>query len=241
MPESKIVQKVIHMLKEATYSEKIAMLKGWLETIVHDIKRDIKSDHLKKDGNFAKNYFPQKNINKLTVSELAEGYSIAIDDKERADALGEFIANRWLLKNTDVYDYFAKQLHQVTENFDSLDVIDLELAKKIMAESIKSFGAQKTYLFSVLNSVVFPKEIFDELREKAEAERLQSVKDEEIEKVQKDWDSQQKHFEQLIARLTDKYEKKLAGIEKKYLKDTEALKKQIAALQKRLEQKKEAM
>ncbi len=165
------------MLKEATYSEKITMLKGWLETIVQDIKRDIKSDHLSKDGNFVKNYFPHKNINKMTVSELAAGYAIAIEDKERADALGEFIANRWLLKNIDVYEYFARQLNRLTDNFDTLDLIDLELSKKIMAESIELFGAQKTYLFSVLNSVVFPKEIFDELCEKAEVERRQAVEE----------------------------------------------------------------
>lgn len=48
------------MLKDTTYAEKMAMLKGWFETILQDIKKDIKNDHLKKDWNFAKSYFPKK-------------------------------------------------------------------------------------------------------------------------------------------------------------------------------------
>jgi hypothetical protein len=44
----------------------------------------------------------------------------------------------------------------------------------------------------------------------------------------------EKAYEREIARLTDKYEKKLQGLQKKYLFDTEALKKQIATLQRKL-------
>jgi hypothetical protein len=226
------------MLKDTTYSEKMAMLKGWLQTILQDIKKDIKVDHLKKDWNFAKTYFPKKNISKLTISELAEGYAIAVDDKEQGDALGEFIANRWLLKNTDVYDYFARQLHQLSDNFDSLDVLDMEFSKKMMAESSHLFGAQKTYLFSIFNSVVFPDEVYDELRQKAELERNQAAEQEETENELLDWAAKEKAYEQQISRLTNKYEKKLTGIEKKYLKDTETLKKQISTLQKKLDQQK---
>ena len=38
-----------------------------------------------------------------------------------------------------------------------------------------------------------------------------------------------------MARLTDKYEKKLMGLQKKYQLDQEALKKQLAALQRKLQ------
>lgn len=224
------------MLKDTTYSEKMVMLKGWLETILQEIKKDIKNDHLKKDWNFAKRFFPKKNVNKLSASELAEGYSIAVDESDQADALGEFIANRWLLKNTDVYDYFARQLNQVTDDFDSIDVLDMDLSKKMMADSTRFFGAQKTYFFSVFNSVVFPEEIYNELRQQAEEERDQIVQQEQAEKEQQEWAAKEKAYEQQMSRLTDKFEKKFAGLEKKYLKDTESLKKQISTLQKKLDQ-----
>ncbi|MEM1283152.1 MAG: hypothetical protein AAGG81_06320 [Chlamydiota bacterium] len=224
------------MLKDTTYSEKMAMLKGWLETIFQDIKKDIKNDHLKKDWNFAKSYFPKKNLNKLSAGQLAEGYAVAIDGSEQVDALGEFIANRWLLKNTDVYDYFARQLNQVTDDFDSLDVLDADVSKKIMNESTSYFGAQKTYLFSVFNSVVFPEEIYEELRLQAQKERDQETRDHESEKEQLDWAAKEEAYEQQISRLHDKYDKKFAGLEKKYLKDVEALKKQISTLQRKLDQ-----
>lgn len=224
------------MLKDTTYAEKMAMLKGWLETILLEIKKDLKNDHLKKDWNFAKTYFPKKNLNKLTGKELAEGYSQAIDQGEQADAIGEFIANRWLLKNTDVYDYFARQLNQVTDDFDSLEVLDTEVSKKIMADSTKFFGSQKTYFFSIFNSVVFPKEIYDELRESAEKERDQVKQQEEAEQEQLDWAAKEKAYEQQISRLHDKFEKKFSGLERKYLKDTETLKKQVSTLQKKLDQ-----
>lgn len=226
------------MLKNATYAQKMAMLKDCLQTIVQEIKKDLKTDHLRKDVSFVKSYFPQKNVSKLTVSELAEGYAIAIEDSERADALGEFIANRWLLKNTDVYDYFANQLHQVTDDFASLDVLDADLSKKIMVESIQHFGAQKTYLFSVFNSVVFPEVIFNELREQAKIERLQAVESERVKNEQVESAITAREFEQRLSRLTDRYEKRLTGMEKKYLKDVETLKKQIASLQRKLEQHK---
>ncbi len=44
-----------------------------------------------------------------------------------------------------------------------------------------------------------------------------------------------RHCEQEVARLTDKYEKKLLGMQKKYAIDTAQLKKQIGMLQKKLE------
>ncbi len=44
-------------------------------------------------------------------------------------------------------------------------------------------------------------------------------------------------FEREIARLTDKYEKKLAGLQKKYITDMENFKKQISQLQRKLQDK----
>lgn len=42
------------------------------------------------------------------------------------------------------------------------------------------------------------------------------------------------HHQREVSRLNEKYESKLAGVQKKYAIDTEALKKQIRALQQRL-------
>lgn len=229
------------MLKDTTYSQKMAILKEWLPQIVEEIKRDLKSDHLKKDRFFAKENFPTAPINKLTSKELTDGYSKALSNDEQADTIGEFMANRWLLKNSELYQFYEVRMQQVTEDFSELEVLDEEFSRKLMSESVEAFGAPKTYLFSIFNSVVFPESIYNELQKLALDEKNVSEQKQAEEVERLTLEQKEKQYQLQINRLTDKYEKKLRGLEKKYLKDTEALKKQISLLQKKLSAEKESV
>lgn len=225
------------MYKDTTFKEKFAILNPWIPSIIDSIKKDLKNEHLKRDFVFLKTYFPSKNANKLTTEEMVKAYTHAVNNADNGENLGEFLTNRWLLRNGEIYHYFEQALNEINPNFTELTEIDHAKATQLMDESVRKFGAPATYMFAVLNSVVFPKDVYETLRKKADTYAADKTKQDALAQDRKVEADQQKAHELEIARLTDKYEKKLAGIQKKYTIDTDALKKQIALLQRKLESK----
>ncbi|MFI5343221.1 MAG: hypothetical protein ACHQUC_03265 [Chlamydiales bacterium] len=225
------------MYKNATYKEKFVDLQEWIPTIIDSIKKDLKNDHLKKDLYFVKKFLPSKNIQKVTVEELTQAYSKAIQEEEKGEEIAEFLVSRWLLKNTEMYHLFEKCLSQITSNFTELEELTHAQAQSIVESSTAQFGAVQTYLFAVLNSVVFPNETFEQLKNQAKEDREKEDDHLLSEQEQSSHDSLQRTHEREVARITDKYEKKLAGMQKKYQIDVDHLKKQISILQRKLQEK----
>lgn len=225
------------MYKNATFKEKYADLENWIPYLIESVKKDLRNEHLKKDYYFVKKFLPSKNIHKATTEELSEAYRKAIQEEPEGEKLAEFITSRWLLKNSELYEFFERNLSKIDPNFTDLEEIDPLKAQSLIAASVEEFGALHTYLFSVLNSVVFPKESFQQLKNEAlEAQQKQST---ETKRRVEEHSAEQmrKNFEVEIARLTDKFEKKLAGLQKKYHTDVECLKNQVAQLQRKLQGK----
>jgi hypothetical protein len=220
------------MLKEATYKEKYTLLKEWMPQLVDTIKRDLKVDHLSKNAAFSKKYLSNKNLNKLTSQELAEAYYAALQEGD--ESLGEAIAQRWVIKNSEIYQYFEVRLSQINKNFTELEEIPQPHASSIAEEASQQFGPMRTYIFSILNSVVFPKNILDKLNENARKVEKQRDEERNVAHEKKSQEDLIRDHQLEISRLTDKYEKKLSGLQKKYIQDTQSYKKQIAALQKKL-------
>lgn len=220
------------MLKDATAQQKFALLNEWLPDIINEVRKDLKNDHLRNDPKFLKKYIG-KNLQKVEVEDLVKSYATAVAEGEN-DHLAEFIYQRWLLKNTDIYDFFVGQLEKINEDFTELKELDATTSKEISERSCQQFGACKTYCFSVINSVVFPKSIYDDLNNRAKKEKVEKASQKEEQNHLASQEEVVKSFELKIQRLTDKYEKRISGLEKKYLNDTEVLKKQIAQLQKKL-------
>jgi hypothetical protein len=222
------------MRKNATYKEKFSALNSWMPKIVNSIKKDLLNEHIKRDMMFVKEYFAGKNIAKLTAEDLASAYSHRLENGENSEDLGEFISNRWLLKHTDLYHFFETELSKISPTFQELDLLEKKDAIKLMEAAIAQFGAPKTYLFCMLNSVVFPEDVYADLSKKAE----KSAKEQELEEAKQQetetFERSMRGYEDQIARLTDKYEKKIQGLQKKYTVDVEGLKKQLATLQRKL-------
>src|SRR4051794_29125719 len=107
------------MLKDTGYQEKFVMLKTWIPEIVEGVKKDLKNEHLKIDKAFCKRYFLGKSLMQIQTPEMAVAYEKDIADGNAG--LGEFIATRWLLKNTDVYGYFEMKLKSLTSDFEALE------------------------------------------------------------------------------------------------------------------------
>ena len=228
------------MYKNKTYKEKFVDLKEWIPYLVESVKKDLRNEHLKGDMQFVKKYLASKNIHKLTTEELSKAYEKAIQEEEHGEDLAEFITSRWLLKNSELYQFFEKELSQINPDFSSLEEIASQQAEKLIEASNREFGAPHTYLFSVLNSVVFPAESFEKLKHQARNHQEKQIQEAQQTDNQQSVEQIRKEFEREIARLTDKYEKKLAGLQKKYLIDVEGLKKQISALQRKIHQEKSA-
>lgn len=222
------------MLKDATYKEKYRALKNWMPAIVDVVKKDLKNEHLKADFVFAKRYFAGKNLNKLTNEELVEGYSSAIQQEEKGEEIAEFITNRWLIKNSELYGFFEEELSKINPDFSAIKEIEKSRSQEIVDGAVKQFGAPRTFLFSVLNSVAFSDDAFKKLGQQAEQEAKKAEQDAVQQADLKNIEQIKRACEEQIARITDKFEKKLEGLQKKYLQDTEGLKKQISALQRKL-------
>jgi hypothetical protein len=222
------------MLKDSTYKEKFAMLQGWMPLIIDSIKKDLKNEHLKRDPGFSRLYFPGKNPSKLTIEELSDAYTQALAEGENTEELAEFIANRWLLKHSDLYYYFEQELGKINPEFSEIKDIDQQLATKIMEGATQQFGTISTYLFCVLNSVVFPDEIYKKLGHDAAKHAVEKKEEDKVSAENASAETLQRNQDQQMARVIDKYEKKIMGLQKKYLTDVETLKKQIANLQRKL-------
>jgi len=225
------------MYKNATYKEKFTDLQEWFPLVIDAIKKDLRNEHLKKDVLFVKKYLSSKNIHKVTTEELSEAYQRAVQEQEHGEDLAEFITSRWLLKNSDLYEFFERELTKINPDFGSLEEINPAQAHALIDTAIREFGAPHTYLFSVLNSVVFPKETFQKLKLQAQQHQEKTVEETRKNVEHSNVEQMRKSHEQEIARMADKYEKKLTGMQKKYTTDVDNLKKQVAQLQRKLHEK----
>lgn len=225
------------MYKEATYKKKFEDLHDWFPYLVETVKKDLRNEHLKKDPYFIKKFFSSKNIHRLTLAELVEAYQQAIKEEEQGEQLAEFISTRWLLKHSDIYGFFEQKLSAIHPDFSDMNELSLEDAKALIDMAEQEFALSDIYLFSVLNSVVFPESCFHELKARANKHRETTQKEIRTQEEEYELRKKQLDFETELSRVNERWEKKFQGLQKKYLIEVEALKKQIAALQRRLHEK----
>jgi hypothetical protein len=203
-------------------------LQNWTLEVLNAIKKDIKNDHLHTDPVFYRSYFGNRPQNRLSSEEIFAAYEKEL--LKGNEELAEWIVNRWVFKHGDLYQHFAEGLTKINENFDQIKNLTEVESREILKGAPESFGAIPTYLFCVLNGVVFPKSVLEELRKGAEAEKVAREKKSAS-------NAEEEGFQKTIAALQREITRqndKIAGVQKKYDKDTEALKKQIKTLQQKL-------
>lgn len=220
------------MSQESTYREKFARIQTWIPRIIDEIKKDLRNEHLKKDAGFVRQHFTTKNPNKITGEEMVAVYQRIIAGGH--EPLGEYIATRWLLKHSDLYQFFEQELMLIDPNFSDLAGIESSAAHAIMERSIREYGATDTYLFCVLNSVVFPDAVYRQLETLARQQTAAEAAEAAQECSEATPEQSRQDLERALLRLTDRYEKKIQGLEKKYATDTESLRRQVGSLQRKL-------
>ena len=219
------------MSTETSLTKKLIALHEWMPSIIETVKKDLKNDHLKQDFGFSKKYLGGKNLHKVENEELVLAYTQALKEEEKSEEIAEFITHRWIFRNSEMYDFFEKRLAQINPDFTEIKALSDSQADSLIKESIAAFGPLKSYIFSILNAVAFSPAHFDKLAKLARVTKEKEDKETQ-EQAEKDTleAAKQQHARE-IARLTDKYEKKLLGLQKKYTQDMAILKKQIANLQ----------
>lgn len=207
-------------------------IQPWIPVVLAAIKKDIKTDHLPGSPQFVRTHFGNRPINRLNMEEIFSAYE---KDLLAGDAdLAEWVVNHWVFQHGDIYNHFAEKLSEVSDDYGSIESLTDVQSDEILKGAPEKFGALSTYLFSVLNAVVFPAKYIHRLRSMAEKEEAaQKVEEKETEERQT-LEQLTQRYTRDIARLNDKYESKVAGVLKKYTTEVEALKKQIRSLQKQL-------
>lgn len=203
-------------------------LQNWTLEVLHAIKKDIKNDHLHTDPLFYRTYFGNRPQNRLSLEEIFGAYEKEL--LKGNEELSEWVVNRWVFKHGDLYQHFAERLSRINENFDQINTLTEAESREILKGAPEAFGAIPTYLFCVLNGVVFPKQVLEELRGQAEREKISLEKKSALTEEEESLEKTIASLKREIARQNDK----ILGVQKKYEKDTEALKKQIKILQQKL-------
>ena len=210
---------------------KFNTLRPWLEEILLVIKKDIKTDYLPAMQAMYKSYFGSRPVNRLQNEEI---HAALIQELENGNEdLAEWIVNRWVFKHGELYQFFASSLEKIQPDFSSLDQLTIDQSQMILSRAKDLFPIKEVYFFSVLNGVVFPQEIFEQLKNEVQTASERKKVEAEVDLKEREVSKIVENHQREIDRITSKYEKKLEGVLKKYMQDTHALKAQIRALQKK--------
>jgi hypothetical protein len=204
------------------------ILQPWLAQILHILKRELKSEHLSKNLSFCRTHFGGRPTSRVSNDEVIAAYEKEL--LQGNEDLGDWIVNRWVFHHGEIYRHFAETLSRIHPDFDEIKTLDEPQSASILSGAVESFGALPTYIFSVLNGVVFPETVLKRLRETAEKEELSQKKKQAATEATLSLEQIIARHQREVARLQDK----IAGVMKKYTTDVDALKKQIRALQQRL-------
>lgn len=147
------------------YAAKFSELQPFIAAIFTTVKKDLRDEHLRTDRGFFKRNFAGKELGKLTVDDFLAVYPKFI--AAGFESISEFIANRWILRNLEVYNFFEKALKQYSQKFYQIEKLDAEFATSLIEEASKLFGPENTYIFSVLNFVALPESVHKQLRDNA--------------------------------------------------------------------------
>ena len=205
------------------------ILQPWLGQILNSIKKEIKSEHLAKSPGFQRAHFGNRPLNRLTSEEILQVYAKVLF--EGNEELSEWVVNRWVFQNGEIYRHFADRLAQINPDFDAIVSLDEKQSDFVLKGAVEAFGALTVYVFSILNRVVLPQSVFSALRKAVESEEAEKGAQEEARVEQESIEQMRKRHEKELARCREKCDDKIAGVVKKYALETESYKKQIRALQ----------
>lgn len=124
----------------------------------------------------------------------------------------------------DLYSFFEKALSEVSSEFEKIPELTPEQADKLIREACEKFNVENVFCFVVLNEVVIPNAIFNQLQRQAV---------EALAKRQKEADeneSSEEKFRKEMERLKERQEKKLQEMITRQQREVQKLNAEIATL-----------
>jgi|GEM_PF-891652 len=223
------------MMTESAYRGKFSLLQPFAEEIFRAIKKEIKSEMAGKNSMLRKKVGVLPNG--VETKELSSLFlkNIITEETEEGEELGEWVASVWINKRGEIFKSFHNALSKISDRYDTLTSLPEEVEKQIFEKAVSDFGALDTYIFAVLNSVVFSEKTFEKLAKFAqtEAEGKKTGKEGDLAfSVEK----AQKNFERQIEKIIEKYENRLLGVTKRHQMEVAGYRKQISGLQKKLDE-----
>src|SRR3990167_2281186 len=181
---------------------KFNTLRPWLEEILLVIKKDIKTDYLPAMQAMYKSYFGSRPVNRLQNEEI---YAALIQELENGNEdLAEWIVNRWVFKHGELYQFFASSLEKIQPDFSSLDQLTIDQSQMILSRAKDLFPIKEVYFFSVLNGVVFPQEIFEQLKNEVQTASERKKVEAEVDLKEREVSKIVENHQREIDRITSK-------------------------------------
>ena len=213
-----------------TFAEKFSTLAPWFDKIIYSIRKECKQEHLKIDPIFVRKNFQGKPLAQITSDEIRAVYADQI--MQGHETLGEFVTNRWIFKNLDLYRYFERKLLAIRPDFDAITELTDAQAQDIIEDGLKHFSLDDLFIFITLNSVALPKDKLQNLGDRALDHLSKSKKEEEMAQE----NSAKEGLQQIIARLTVRFEDKMDEQKKRYEFEIKKLTSEVQKLKNQLKE-----
>lgn len=211
-------------VEQQTWAGRFTLLSPWFSDIISSVKRDCKSEHLKLDPGFVRQHFGGMPVQRISLEEMRTVYLQQI--LAGHDRLAEFVANRWLFRNMDVYRFFEESLQKISPEFEKISELTSEQAEQLLKDACQRFGSERVFCFVAINDVALPKADFERLQRQALEELSTRQKGEPA-------DGEEGVEERMRAemdRIKERHEKKVAEMTRKHQQEVQRLQKEISQL-----------
>jgi hypothetical protein len=205
-----------------SWSGRFAILSPWFSDIMNVVKRDCKSEHLRLDPLFVRQHFGGVPIHRITFEEMRAVYLQQVIGGH--DRLAEFVTNRWLFRNMEMYRFFEESLQKISTDFEKIAELTNEQAEPLLAQALQKFDVEKVFCFIILNEVAVPNDCFEKLQRQA-LEKLAERQESEPQEGEKG-----DLLRQEMDRIKERHEKKIQEMTKKHQQEIQRLQKEISSL-----------
>jgi len=142
------------------------------------------------------------------------------------ERLAEFIANRWLFRNMDIYRFFEESLQKISPEFEKITEVPPEQAENLVKEACEKFGCEKAFCFVAINDVALPKPLFDRLQRQA----LEHLSERQKTQPADEQEEAEGRLRSEMDRIKARHGKKVVEMTKKHKQEVLRLQKEISQL-----------
>ena len=97
------------------------------------MKKELRNEHLKNEHVLCEKVLGIEKHSQIDHGKkTCPSYEKAIQEEEKGEDIAEFITSRWLLKNSELYEFFEKHLSQIQADFASIEELTPQQAQVII-------------------------------------------------------------------------------------------------------------